>query len=126
MADGSVKIEITGDDSDIKKKVQDTEDSLKGLGDKQKETQKETEKTSSKFEELANAIDKQEKELKDLKAEYIETAINLGKNSSEAQALKEKFSTLSIARAGIIAGLYVAVSFIMSFRVFVPYGTIFG
>ena len=95
MADGSVKIEITGDDSDIKKKVQDTEDSLKGLGDKQKETQKETEKTSSKFEELANAIDKQEKELKDLKAEYIETAINLGKNSSEAQALKEKFSALN-------------------------------
>ena len=40
MADGSVKIDITADDSDVKKKIDDTEESLGGLGDKQKETQK--------------------------------------------------------------------------------------
>lgn len=95
MADGKVKIDIVGDDSDIQKKIDDTEESLGGLGDKQKETQKETEKTKTKFEELAETIDKQEKELKDLKGEYIETAINLGENSKEAQALKEKFSSLN-------------------------------
>jgi hypothetical protein len=93
--DGIVRIDITADDSDIKNKIDETEESLKGLGDEQKETQKETEKTTSKFAELAETIDKQEKELKSLKSEYIETAINLGENSKEAQNLKEKFSSLN-------------------------------
>lgn len=95
MADGSVKIDIVGDDSDIKKKIDDTEEGLKGLGDKQKETQKETEKTASKFEELANAIDKQTKELSDLKGEYTQAIVNFGKGSAEAKALEEKMSSLN-------------------------------
>lgn len=95
MADGSVKIDIVADDSDIQKKVQDTEDSLDGLGDKQKETQKETEKTTSKFEELANAIDKQEKELSSLKGEYTQAIINFGKGSTEAKALEDKMTSLN-------------------------------
>ena len=95
MADSDVKITIGADDSELKKKLDETEEGLESLGDKQKETQDETQKTTTKFEELANAIDKQEKELKALKGEYIETAINLGENSKEAQTLKEKFSTLN-------------------------------
>ena len=90
MADGKVKIDIVGDDSDIKKKIDDTEEGLGGLGDKQKETQKETEQTTSKFEELAQAIDKQTKELSDLKGEYTQAIVNFGKGSAEAKALEKK------------------------------------
>ena len=43
--DGSVKIGIGADDSELKQKLDETEESLKGLGDEQKKTQKETEKT---------------------------------------------------------------------------------
>ena len=95
MADGSVKIDIVGDDSDIKKKIDDTEEGLDGLGDKQKETQKETEKTTTKFEELANTIDKQSKELSELKGEYTAAIINFGKGSAEAKALEGKMSSLN-------------------------------
>ena len=95
MADGKVKIDIVGDDSDIKKKIDDTEEGLGGLGDKQKETQKETEQTTSKFEELAQAIDKQTKELSDLKGEYTQAIVNFGKGSAEAKALEEKMSSLN-------------------------------
>lgn len=95
MADGSVKIDITADDSDIKKKLDETEEGLNSLGDKQKETQKETEKTTTKFEELAESIAKQEKELGNLKGEYTQAIINFGKGSAEAQALEEKMSALN-------------------------------
>ena len=95
MADGSVKIDITADDSDIKKKIDDTEESLGGLGDKQKETQKETEKTTSKFKELAETIDKQSEELQKLKGDYTEAIINFGKGSAEAKALEDKMSSLN-------------------------------
>ena len=95
MADGSVKIDILGDDSDIKKKLDDTEEGLDGLGKKQKETQKETEKTTTKFEELANTIDKQSKELSELKGEYTAAIINFGKGSAEAKALEGKMSSLN-------------------------------
>ena len=95
MADGIVKIDIVGDDSDIKKKIDDTEEGLDGLGKKQKETQKETEKTTTKFDELANSIDKQEKELRDLKGAYTEAIINFGKGSTEAKELEGKISDLN-------------------------------
>lgn len=95
MADGSVKIDITGDDSDIKKKIDDTEEGLGGLGEKQKETQKETEKTTNKYKELTEAIDKQAKELGDLKGEYTQAIINFGKGSAEAKELEEKMSSLN-------------------------------
>ena len=39
MADGSVKIEMVADDSEIKKKIDDTEEGFDELGKKQKETQ---------------------------------------------------------------------------------------
>lgn len=95
MADGSVKIDITADDSDVKKKIDDTEESLGGLGDKQKETQKETEKTTSKFKELAETIDKQSEELRELKGDYAEAIINFGKGSAEAKELEGKMSSLN-------------------------------
>lgn len=95
MADGSVKIVAEMDDSDVKKKLDDTEEGLDGLGEKQKETQKETEKTTSKFEELANAIEKQEKELRDLKGEYTQAIINFGKGSAEAKVLEDKMTSLN-------------------------------
>ena len=95
MADGSVKIEMVADDSDIKKKIDDTEEGFDELGKKQKETQKETEKTTTKFEELANTIDKQEKELRDLRGAYTEAIVNFGKGSAEAKELKDKMSSLN-------------------------------
>jgi len=93
--DGSVKIGIGADDSELKEKLDETEESLKGLGDKQKETQKETEKTTSKFKELAETIDRQTKELSDLKGEYAEALINFGKGSTEAKELEGKMSSLN-------------------------------
>ena len=95
MADGSVKIDIVGDDSDIKKKIDDTEEGLDGLGNKQKETQKETENTTTKFKELAETFDKQSDELRNLKGEYTEAIINFGKGSAEAKALEGKMSSLN-------------------------------
>lgn len=93
--DGSVKIGIGADDSELKEKLEETEESLKGLGDEQKETQKETEKTTSKFKELAETIDRQTKELSDLKGEYAEALINFGKGSTEAKELEGKMSSLN-------------------------------
>jgi phage-related protein len=95
MADGSVKIDFVADDSDVKKKIDETEEGLGGLGDKQKETQKETEKTTSKFKELAESIDKQSEELQKLKGDYTEAIINFGKGSAEAKALEDKMSSLN-------------------------------
>ena len=95
MADGSVKIDITADDSDIKKKLSETEEGFDGLGEKQKETQKETEKTANKYKELTETIEKQEKGIAELREEYVQAAVNFGENSKEAQSLKEKFSSLN-------------------------------
>ncbi len=93
--DGSVKIGIGADDSELKQKLDETEESLKGLGDEQKETQKETEKTTTKFKELSETIDRQTKELSDLKGEYTEALINFGKGSTEAKALEDKMASLN-------------------------------
>lgn len=93
--DGSVKIGIGADDSELKEKLDETEESLKGLGDEQKETQKETEKTTSKFKELAETIDKQSEELRELKGDYAEAIINFGKGSAEAKDLEGKISSLN-------------------------------
>jgi phage-related protein len=95
MADGEVKIIIDGDDSGLQETLDETEESLKGLGDGQKETQKETEKTTSKFKELAETIDKQSEELQNLKGDYTEAIINFGKGSAEAKALEDKMSSLN-------------------------------
>ena len=95
MADGSVKIDITADDSDVKKKLGETEEGFDGLGEKQKESQKETENTTSKFKELSETIDKQSEELQKLKGDYTEAIINFGKGSAEAKALEEKMSSLN-------------------------------
>ena len=93
--DGSVKIGIGADDSELKEKIDETEETLKGLGDEQKKTQKETEQTTSKFQELAETIDKQSKELSDLKGEYTQAIINFGKGSAEAKELEGKMSSLN-------------------------------
>lgn len=95
MADGSVKIDIVADDSEVQEKLEDTKESFDSLGDKQKETQKETEKTTSKFDELAKTIERQSKELGDLKGEYTQAIVNFGKGSTEAKALEEKISSLN-------------------------------
>lgn len=95
MADGSVKIDITADDSDIKKKLSDTEDGLDSLEKKQEESQKKTEETTSKYKELTDAIEKQEKELASLKGEYTQAVVNFGKGSKEAKELEGKMSSLN-------------------------------
>lgn len=95
MADGEVTIIVDGDDSGIKKKLEDTKEGFEELGEKQKEAQNEIKETKSKYEELTDAIDAQKKELKDLKGEYTESIINFGKGSKEALALKEKISGLN-------------------------------
>ena len=95
MADGSVKIDITADDGELKQKLDETEESLKSLGDGQKETQRETEKTTSKFKELSETIEKQSEELRILKGDYTEAIINFGKGSAEAKELEAKMSSLN-------------------------------
>ena len=95
MADGSVKIDIVADNSDVEEKLKDTEESVDELGKKQKENQKETEKTTNKYKELTETIEKQEKELSDLKGRYTEAIVNFGKTSAEAEELAGEIKTLN-------------------------------
>lgn len=95
MADGSVKIDIVADNSDVEEKLKDTEESVDELGKKQKENQKETEKTTNKYKELTETIKKQEKELSDLKGRYTEAIVNFGKTSTEAEELAGEIKTLN-------------------------------
>lgn len=59
MADGSVKIDITADDSDVKKKFKDTEDGLDGLG-------KKSDKTKKDVDDLGDTVDDTSEQLDDM------------------------------------------------------------
>lgn len=95
MAEGKVKIDITADDKDAKKKLNETKEGFEALEDSQRKNQTETEKTNKKYNELTESIKRQEKEVKELKSEYVQAAVNFGENSKEAQELKDKFAKLN-------------------------------
>lgn len=95
MADGSVKIDITADDSNVKKKLKETEEGLDDVGKKTDETSKKTDEAKSKYEELTTAIREQTKELTSLKGEYTQAVVNFGKNSTEAKELASRIDALN-------------------------------
>lgn len=95
MADGSVKIDIVADNSDVEEKLKDSEEGFEELGKKQKENQKETEKTTDKYKELTETIDEQEKKLAELKGEYTKAIVNFGKGSAEAEQLAGEIKELN-------------------------------
>lgn len=116
MADGSVKIDIEADSSKFESELNEIESEAKkgaaglddlgdsaekaaedvdGLGKSTKKTSEETKEAKTKFQELTEAISRQESELASLSGEYTAAVVNFGKGSAEAKELKAKMQELN-------------------------------